>query len=193
MKTSSKEGKPSSLHTARDTNLEPLITQAWAKKSIANSILFNKQGHTATQQCSDVKNALSISDIMVPFTYRETSNDQPWAWPTCQKELETRQKSKPPVTAIIPTIKFWETISYTYLYYKLLHTKEDCLISANSNITFKGAQYITDEELSPLPQSDVVLDWMHAIGGPTFVKHVFHVFAKYLAIETTWYRIWGNK
>ena len=70
------------------------------------------------------------------------------------------------------------------MYYKLLHTKEDCLLSANGNITFEGAQYVTNKELSPFPWSDVVLDWMHAIGGQAFVEHIFCVFYKDLAIET---------
>ena len=77
-----------------------------------------------------------------------------------------------------------DIISYTDYYYKLLHTKEDFLLSATGKVTFKGARYNGDEELTPLPQSDIVLDWMHTIGGPAFVEHVFCIFAKDLATET---------
>ena len=42
----------------RDTNWEPLITQVWVKKSVANRNLVDKQGCTAAQQCSDVNKSL---------------------------------------------------------------------------------------------------------------------------------------
>ena len=77
-----------------------------------------------------------------------------------------------------------DVISYTNFYYKLIHTKEDCLLLATSNINFEGARYSVDEELTPFPQSDIILDWMHAVGGPAFVKHVFCVFVKDLASKT---------
>ena len=68
-----------------------------------------------------------------------------------------------------------DTISYSDFYLKLLHARED-LLSDNSNITFKGVQYVTDSlsqydiVLGQLhtDQSDFVLDWMRAIGGPAF-------------------------
>ena len=49
---------------------------------------------------------------------------------------------------------------------------------------FKGARYDAEEELTPLHQSDVILDWMHAIGGPTFIEHIFLISAEELASET---------
>ena len=58
-------------------------------------------------------------------------------------------------------------------FYLLRNAKEDCLLTANSNIQFRGRNWTTNEELTPCLESDVVLDWVMAIGGSNLADQVF--------------------
>ena len=51
-------------------------------------------------------------------------------------------------------------------------------------IKFNGSCPAEDEELSPTLESDVVLDWLEAVGGKKLVEHVFRVFSKELESDT---------
>ena len=143
----------------------------------------------ATQHCSDINRCLEYISHYSPIHIQRdiqctaTSLADVWKKIRAWAEIQTTGNSHLTYYHVKRSFNH-DTISYTDFYYKLHHTKADCLPSAAGNITFKEAQCITYEELTPLPQSDIVLDWMHAIGGPAFVEHVFHVFAKDLATET---------
>ena len=63
-------------------------------------------------------------------------------------------------------------------FYLLRNAKEDCLLTANSNIQFRGRNWTTNEDLSPCLESDVVLDWVMAIGGTSLTDKIFRVYAK---------------
>ena len=184
----------------KDTNWAPLITQVWANKSVANRNLNDKEGRTATQKCSDVNECFEYISHYGPVHIQRdiqctaTSLANVWKRIRAWAEIQTTGNSHLTYYHVKRSFDHG-SFSYTDFYYKLLHTKEDCLLLVAGNVTFKGARCVTDEELKPLPPSDVVLDWMHAIGGPTFVEHVFHVFAKILATETLhdiWQRILNN-
>ena len=69
-------------------------------------------------------------------------------------------------------------------FYLLRNAKEDCLLTANSNIQFKGRNWTTNEDLTPCLESDIVLDWIIAIGGKTLADQVFRVYAKDLESTT---------
>ena len=58
-------------------------------------------------------------------------------------------------------------------FYLLRNAKEDCLLLANTTIQFKGRTWSTNEDLSPCLESDVVLDWVRAIGGKPLADQVF--------------------
>ena len=65
-------------------------------------------------------------------------------------------------------------------YFQLRDAKEECLITAASGIKFNKAALSDDEELTACIESDVVLDWISAIGGPPLVEHIFRTFSKEL-------------
>ena len=51
-------------------------------------------------------------------------------------------------------------------------------------ISFKGSIPTEDEDLTPTLESDIVLDWMEAVGGSNPVNNVFQKFAKELETES---------
>ena len=78
-------------------------------------------------------------------------------------------------------------ISPTDFYFMLRDCKEDCLVkSGNSGgkILFHGQSLDQDEEFSPTIESDMVTDWLEALGGSGLVDRVLHMFAKDLETET---------
>ena len=75
-------------------------------------------------------------------------------------------------------------LSPTNFFYQLRNAKEDCLLTKDGPIKFKNKAWNTEEELSPCLESDVVLDWMMAIGGQKLTDQVFRVFAKDLETNT---------
>ena len=78
-------------------------------------------------------------------------------------------------------------ISHNDFFFSLRNAKEDCLLIARRNggqVKFNGALPEQDEDLTPTLECDIVLDWLHAIGGPKLVDHVFRSFSKELETET---------
>ena len=72
-------------------------------------------------------------------------------------------------------------------YFQLRNSKEDCLLLSETNrgkIKFRGSLPTEDEDLTPTLESDVVLDWMDAIGGAKLVNQTFRVFSKELETES---------
>ena len=52
-----------------------------------------------------------------------------------------------------------------------------------------------DEDMTPTVRSIIVLDWMHAIGGPALVEHVHRAYATELestTLASLQPRIWKN-
>ena len=78
-------------------------------------------------------------------------------------------------------------LTETDFYFQLRNAKEDCLLLSGTNggkIKFQGSIPTEDEDLTPTLESDVVLDWMHALGGVKLVDHTFRVFSKELETES---------
>ena len=72
-------------------------------------------------------------------------------------------------------------------FFALRNGKEDCLLLSRTNggtVRFNGEIPATDEDLTPTLESDVVLDWLHALGGSKLVDHVFRMFSKELETES---------
>lgn len=63
-------------------------------------------------------------------------------------------------------------------FYALRDAKEDCLLLAGSPIKFRNKTLATDEDLVPCLESDIVMDWLEALGGPSLQEHVFRVYSK---------------
>ena len=77
-----------------------------------------------------------------------------------------------------------DNISCTDYYYKLFNLKEDSLLIKDGPIKFEGENVDTDETMSSGDKCQVILDWLHAIGGPALVEHIFRVYSKDLEGET---------
>ena len=78
-------------------------------------------------------------------------------------------------------------LSPTDFFFQLRNAKEDCLLLSRHNggqIKFNGIVPQEDEELSPTMESDVVLDWLEALGGQKLVEHIFRVYSKDLESES---------
>ena len=75
----------------------------------------------------------------------------------------------------------------TDFFFSLRNSKEDCLLlsaASGGNVKFQGTIPADDEDLTPTLESDVVLDWLDALGKTQLVEHVFRVFAKELETES---------
>ena len=80
-------------------------------------------------------------------------------------------------------------------FYRLRAAMEDTLVQRSDNLRDNGKMITEDEDMTPTVRSLIVLDWMHAIGGPALVEHVHRAYATEL--ETTTLaslqpRIWKN-
>ena len=75
-------------------------------------------------------------------------------------------------------------ISPQEFFYSLLAAKEDCLLTKSGKVKFENNTIDNDEELTPCLSSDVVLDWLEALGGPELQEHIYRVFSKDLEVET---------
>ena len=56
--------------------------------------------------------------------------------------------------------------------------------ASGGKVAFKGKIPDEDEDLTPTLESDVILDWLDALGGSKLVHHVFRVFSKELEAES---------
>ena len=78
-------------------------------------------------------------------------------------------------------------VSHNDFFFSLRNAKEDCLLLARENggkVKFNGTIPTDDEDLTPTLESDIVIDWLHAIGGSKLVDHVFRAFSKELETES---------
>ena len=75
----------------------------------------------------------------------------------------------------------------TDFFFSLRNAKEDCLLlsaTSGGNVKFHGSIPTENEDLTPTLESDVVLDWLDALGKTQLVEHTFRVFAKELETES---------
>ena len=78
-------------------------------------------------------------------------------------------------------------LTATDFFFSLRNAKEDCLLLSRENggkIKFQGFLPTEDEDLTPTLESDIVLDWMDAVGGSKLVENVFKSFSKELETES---------
>ena len=78
-------------------------------------------------------------------------------------------------------------LTATDFFFSLRNAKEDCLLLSRANggkIKFQGYLPTEDEDLTPTLESDIVLDWMDAVGGSKLVENVFKTFSKELETES---------
>ena len=58
------------------------------------------------------------------------------------------------------------------------------MLRRDGRIKYEGEDVLVDEIMSSVDKSQVVLDWLYAIGGSALVEHVFQVFSKNLEGKT---------
>ena len=67
--------------------------------------------------------------------------------------------------------------SYQDFYFDLRATRYETLLKRNSGITYKGAEVLTDEKMTPALECEVVLDWMEGIEErlPQFIEQKYAI------------------
>merc|ERR1711962_1477549 len=78
-------------------------------------------------------------------------------------------------------------IAPTDFYYMLSSAKQECLLkgaASGGNVTFQGQVPVEDEVLTATLESDIVADWLEAIGGGQLLEYVMKVFSDDLKKET---------
>ena len=63
-------------------------------------------------------------------------------------------------------------------YYALRDAMESSLFSAGSGVLFNGTVLPADEDLSPISEAQVIMDWLHVIGGNPLVETVFRQYSR---------------
>ena len=161
----------------------PFVNENWKPKGEANRGFL---GVNAGAKAITLERLLAfIASYSPSYTFREITSrckslDDVWniirRWAgvraSCAKQL-TYTKLK---IAFDPS----GNQSHQEFFFQLRDAKEDCLITAASEIKFNGEVLAQDEVLTPCLESDIVLDWLQAIGGVPLVDHVFRVFSKEL-------------
>ena len=72
-------------------------------------------------------------------------------------------------------------LSPTDFFFLLRNSMQDCLLRSATNggtIPFKGAVPTSNETLSATLESNMVADWLEAVGGPALQNHIARVFSK---------------
>ena len=168
----------------------PFVTKTWKPKKISNRGI---EGNSAAADSLLVDTLLEYVSQYAPnalyrdITQRSTSLDDVWLlirnWAGlkssgCKQQTYYANKHSFDPTGDLTTTDFFFT---------LRNAKEDCLLLSRTNggtISFKGRIPIEDEDLTPTLESDIVVDWMEAIGGSKLVDNVFKTFAKELETES---------
>ena len=139
----------------KDANWACLVNMEWAKKAAKNRGLTKiRQGQTVAQQCSDIDKCLSHISHYGPINIsREINKDATslnYMWNAIWDWAQIKTIRKPHLTYHdIRRSYDPETISHQDFFHKLLHAKEDCLLTARGNIDFKGAAVTIDTDLTP--------------------------------------------
>ena len=94
-----------------------------------------------------------ISHYGPTHLYREINRDATslkYIWDTIRDwaQIEITGKSHLTYYDVRRSYKL-ETISHQVFFHKLLHAKEDCLLTARGNVNFKGDPMAQDEDLTP--------------------------------------------
>ena len=151
----------------KNKNFEPLVNLLWSQYSVLNRGLTTD---TAAQTAKEIDAMLQHISHYRPaaiqrfITRRATSLAEVWKSIRTWAGLKL-SRAMLHVYNLAKRSYNPETITHTDFYYKLFNAVEDCMILLSGNIKFEGSIPTKDEELSPYSKSQVVLDWLDAIGG----------------------------
>lgn len=170
----------------KNKNFTPLLSSTWQKPSVTNRGLT---GDTATEKSQNIDALLQHISHYGPAALQRDITRRSKSLADVWQNIRTwagLKSSGATLHAYFLAKRSWnpETISHTDFYYRLFNAKEDCMLSSNGQIKYEGSLPTQEEEMSAASKSQVVLDWLDAIGGPALVEHVFRIFNKELQSET---------
>ena len=167
----------------------PFLTTNWSPKRIPNRG-FNT--NTAVADAKQVDLMLAYLAQYAPgvlyrdITQRATSLASVWEVIRQWAGLKSSGSKHYTYYQLKETYDRKEDLSYNDFFFALRNAKEDCLLLSGDNggkVKFNGALPTADEDLTPTLESDIVLDWLHALGGVKLVDHIFRTFSKELETE----------
>ena len=167
---------------------KPLLNRTWKEKKITNRGFGDESGDE--KDATNLDSMLTFiatygpSSVFREITQRSTSMTEVWEVIRKWAGLRTSGSKHLTYSKLKRSYDPTSNQSPQEFYYALRDAKEDCLLLANSNIKFKGKTLAEDEELIPCIESDVVMDWLEAIGGPALQDHVFRLYSKDLEAGT---------
>ena len=168
----------------------PFISKKWKPKKISNRGL---SGTSAEEDSTQIDTLLEYVSQYAPnalyrdITQRSTSLDEVWLLVRNWAGLKSSGSKQQTYYAIKNSYDQHGDLTFTDFFFTLRNAKEDCLLLSSKNggkISFKGHIPSEDEDLTPTLESDIVLDWMEAVGGKKLVENVFKTFAKELETES---------
>ena len=173
----------------------PLLDLVWRPKKVPNRGLEPRPAQEGPPAVPEVPAAAIAADVdsMLEYisqyapnslyrdiTVRSTSLNNVW---------DTVRKWAGLKTAGCLHQSYWQVkrsfdpngdITPTDFYFLLRNAKEDCLLLTRDHggrVRFNGEFPEEDEELTATLESDVVADWLEALGGPSLQDHVVRVYS----------------
>ena len=170
--------------------LKFLPPKTWKAKKTVN------RGFTGAEAAADTTQVDMLLEYISQYapnalyrdiTIRATSLDAVWTLVRNWAGLKTSGCKQQSYFTVKHSYDSNGDLSPTDFYFSLRNAKEDCLLLSaehGGKITFHGSIPAEDEDLSPTLESDVVLDWLYAMGGTKLVEHTLRVFSKELETES---------
>ena len=174
----------------KEEKLVSLMSRTWEQKKSLN------RGFTGTDAATNSNRVDAMLEYVSQYapnalyrdiTKRATSLDAVWTLVRNWAGLKTSGCKQQSYFKVKHSFSHSGDVSTTDFFFTLRNAKEDCLLLCQDNggkISFHGNLPTEDEELSPTLESDIVMDWLEAIGGIKLVEHVFRIFSKELESET---------
>ena len=149
----------------------PFVSKKWKPKKVSNRGL---EGNSAEADSLQIDTLLEYVSQYAPnalyrdITQRSTSLDEVWLLVRNWAGLKSSGSKQQTYYAVKNSYDPNGDLTCTDFFFTLRNAKEDCLLLSSTSggkITFKGKIPLEDEDLTPTLESDIVLDWMEAVGG----------------------------
>ena len=174
----------------KEDKWSPLVSTTWGSKRTPNRGFTSDTAASEAQQVDLMLAYLAQyapSVLYRDITQRSTSLSSVWSLIRQWAGLKSSGCKHHTYYQLKENYEKDGDVSTNDFFFALRNAKEDCLLLSNASggtVKFRGALPLTNEDLTPTLESDVVVDWLHAIGGSKLVGHVFRTFSKELESET---------
>ena len=164
----------------------PFLSKTWKPKKIKNR---GFSGDSAVTDANQVDLLLEYIAQYAPnhlyrdITSRVTSLSAVWTLIRNWAGLKTSGCKQQTYFSVKNSFDPNGELIATDFFFTLRNAKEDCLLlsaASGGKIRLNGNLPTEDEDLTPTLESDIVLDWMYAVGGSKLVDNVFKSFSKEL-------------